>query len=88
MLTMTIDTRLDAIKAWLFNHYNAKNFTIEPASNDASFRRYFRVTIDNATMIVMDAPPEQEDTAPFIKVAQFLAQHDIHVPKDLHECLQ
>jgi aminoglycoside/choline kinase family phosphotransferase len=78
---MTIDTRLDAIKAWLSTRYNADKFTIEPASNDASFRRYFRVTVDNATMIVMDAPPELEDTGPFIKIAQFLAQHGIHVPE-------
>ena len=81
MTTMTIDTRLDAIKAWLSTHYNADTFTIEPASNDASFRRYFRVNIAHTSMIVMDAPPEQEDTGPFIKIAQFLAQHQLHVPK-------
>jgi aminoglycoside/choline kinase family phosphotransferase len=78
---MTTDTRLDAIKAWLSTRYNGDTFTIEPASNDASFRRYFRVTVDHVTMIVMDAPPEHEDTGPFIKVAQFLAQHHLHVPE-------
>lgn len=78
---MPIDTRLDAINAWLATLYDANSLAIVPASSDASFRRYFRVIVDERSMIVMDAPPQYEDTGPFIKVAQFLAQHDLHVPE-------
>ncbi|MFW5427440.1 MAG: aminoglycoside phosphotransferase family protein, partial [Methylophagaceae bacterium] len=55
-------------------------FQIEPASSDASFRRYFRVTIEDKTLILMDAPPAQEDTQPFISIATFMHEHGVHVP--------
>ncbi|MGI9204226.1 MAG: aminoglycoside phosphotransferase family protein [Woeseiaceae bacterium] len=42
-----------------------------PASEDASFRRYFRVQADES-LIVMDAPPPQEDCRPFIAIAAML----------------
>ena len=47
---------------------------IEPASADASFRRYFRVTRGADTYIVMDAPPDKEDLEPFLSVAQIAAR--------------
>ncbi len=80
---MTTDLRLEAIKAWLTTYFASENFSIAPASSDASFRRYFRVIRHGHSAIVMDAPPQYEDTQPFIKVAQFLAQHKLHVPKIL-----
>jgi aminoglycoside/choline kinase family phosphotransferase len=53
---------------------------IAPASADASFRRYFRVTRDADSYIVMDAPPDKEDSAPFLKVARMLAALNLNVP--------
>ena len=46
------------------------------ASADASFRRYFRVDASDpaATRIVMDAPPDKEDSKPFVKVARLMEQ--------------
>jgi aminoglycoside/choline kinase family phosphotransferase len=59
---------------------------IAPASEDASFRRYFRVTGHNGeTGIVMDAPPPQEDVRPFVSVARLLAAGGIHVPRIVAE---
>ena len=61
----------------LSNH----EYRIEPASNDASFRRYFRLALpDGETRIVMDAPPEHEDCRPFLKVATLLREAGVHVP--------
>ncbi len=57
-------------------------FALEPASADASFRRYFRVTLpDASTRIVMDAPPEHEDCRPFLKVAGLFRAAGVHVPE-------
>ena len=54
---------------------------IEPASADASFRRYFRVTLpDGNTRIVMDAPPEHEDCRPFLKVGTLLRAAGVNAP--------
>ncbi|WP_447745066.1 aminoglycoside phosphotransferase family protein [Pseudomonas nicosulfuronedens] len=55
------------------------------ASSDASFRRYFRWQGEGRSLIVMDAPPPQEDCRPFIKVAGLLAEAGVHVPKILAE---
>jgi hypothetical protein len=55
--------------------------SLAPASADASFRRYFRITGVHASFIVMDAPPPQEDVRPFVHVATLLAQAGLHAPR-------
>ncbi|MDH0688269.1 phosphotransferase [Stutzerimonas stutzeri] len=58
------------------------------ASSDASFRRYFRWQGGERSLIVMDAPPPQEDCRPFVKVAQMLDEAGVHVPQVLAADLQ
>lgn len=76
-----IDTRLDEIHHWLKTIFPSVHYRLDIASNDASFRRYFRLTIETNTWILMDAPPQQEDTKPFIEIGTFLYDHGINVPK-------
>jgi aminoglycoside/choline kinase family phosphotransferase len=63
---------------------------LEPASADASFRRYFRLVDpgDGGTRIVMDAPPAHEDCRPFIHVSQLLCGAGVNAPRVLAEDLQ
>jgi aminoglycoside/choline kinase family phosphotransferase len=75
------DKRLDEINSWLKQMFSTIDFQIEPASSDASFRRYFRVTVGTETLILMDAPPAQEDTQPFISIANFMHEYGVHAPK-------
>jgi len=56
-----------------------------PVSSDASFRRYFRITHDGESRIVMDAPPEREATAPFVDVAGRLRKAGLNAPEVLAE---
>src|SRR5580692_4478500 len=74
------DSRLADLTRWVFEDLGFAGSRIEPASADASFRRYFRVTRDADTYIVMDAPPAKEDVGPFVKVAKLLAGIDVNVP--------
>jgi aminoglycoside/choline kinase family phosphotransferase len=53
------------------------------ASADASFRRYFRIDQGAGSCIIMDAPPAQEDCAPFAKVAALMAQAGLNAPRVL-----
>ncbi|UCB55439.1 MAG: phosphotransferase [Thiotrichales bacterium] len=55
---------------------------IRPASADASFRRYFRVTDSNngQTFVVMDAPPDKEDCEPFIHITRLLRSVNVNAP--------
>lgn len=62
--------------------YPGAEIGIAPASADASFRRYFRLSLpDGSTRILMDAPPDKEDSRPFVQVAGLLAAAGIHGPK-------
>lgn len=75
------DERAKAILQWLSNNLNLTITKFETASSDASFRRYFRVQQQGKSFIVMDAPPDKEDTTPFIKVAQLFSQAQVNVPQ-------
>ena len=59
--------------------------TVRLASADASFRRYFRIATAQGTdsFIIMDAPPAQEDCAPFVKVAELMAGAGLKAPRVL-----
>ncbi len=76
-----MDDRLRALDAWLRVALAGAAFRIERASADASFRRYFRVFLDTGTLIAMDAPPEREDSRPFVKVAAMLRQAGLNAPE-------
>ncbi|NOU14360.1 MAG: phosphotransferase [Methylococcaceae bacterium] len=74
------DPRTQAMTQWLENDLSLSVNSYAPASSDASFRRYFRVNVANDDFIVMDAPPDKEDIARFIKVADLLRHANVKVP--------
>ena len=74
------DARLALLQGWLARDLSLRPVRLEPASSDASFRRYFRVVCDDSTLIVMDAPPQTEDVRPYLRVTQLLEPLGIHVP--------
>lgn len=90
---MIHDSRFKQLSTWVSQYY--PQASIEVASADASFRRYFRVytnansdtnTADNYqqpanSLIAMDAPPDKEDCAPFIDVTQRLLSAGVHAPQ-------
>ena len=51
------DPRRSALEAWLGRFEMLAGATLEPASGDASFRRYFRVRSGGESFIAMDSPP-------------------------------
>ena len=77
------DARLALLQGWLAPDLGLRPSRIEPASSDASFRRYFRVVCDDGTFIAMDAPPP-EDVRPYLHVTALLEPLGIHVPH-VHE---
>ena len=79
--------RSELLHNWLRETLGDEAFTLAPASADASFRRYFRVTTNTGTRIVMDAPPEREDCRPFIQVAALLAGAGLNAPQILAQDL-
>ncbi|UYZ83891.1 phosphotransferase [Entomomonas sp. E2T0] len=92
---MNNDLRLAQLTTWLSSltldlpffkgKLNEGDILLTAASSDASFRRYFRLYLNNQSLIVMDAPPPQENKncQPFIKVAGLLAKQGLNVPQTL-----
>ncbi|OJZ19735.1 MAG: aminoglycoside phosphotransferase [Thiobacillus sp. 65-29] len=79
--------RLQALQEWAARQLGGDGLDIAPASADASFRRYFRVTAKGRDYIVMDAPPAHEDCRPFIAVARLFGEAGVHVPEVLAQDL-
>ncbi len=76
------------LEAWLAEQPGLSGFSVQPASGDASFRRYFRVRANGMSFIVMDAPPDNEDCRPFVSVARTFAALGLHVPAVIAEDLE
>jgi aminoglycoside/choline kinase family phosphotransferase len=82
--TPSSDLRLSALHTWLsqLSEFNLNVASMEIASADASFRRYFRIwDQEQRSFIVMDAPPPAEDVKPFIQIDQLFASLNLSVPK-------
>jgi aminoglycoside/choline kinase family phosphotransferase len=83
------DVRREALERWLAPHLRGVAFTLSPASEDASFRRYWRAQLDDGrTYVAMDAPPDKEDCRPFVRVARMLADAGVHAPEVLAQDLE
>jgi N-acetylmuramate 1-kinase len=76
------DKRRSDLERWIAGQFRGARFSLAPASEDASFRRYFRATFDDGrTYVAMDAPPDKEDCRPFIHVAGLLKQAGVNAPE-------
>lgn len=80
-----MDERLKKLESWLQARLNIASVTLAPASSDASFRRYFRVWHKGMTFVAMDAPPEREDVARFVRLAKALGAAGLNVPQVFEE---
>jgi aminoglycoside/choline kinase family phosphotransferase len=86
-LTWADPARGRAFEVWLAALADAQHLrpeTVRPASADASFRRYFRIdTLEGASRIIMDAPPERENSAPFVRIAALMQAAGLNAPRIL-----
>ncbi|WP_304545908.1 aminoglycoside phosphotransferase family protein [Sulfurimonas microaerophilic] len=65
-----------------------KDFKLEVASADASFRSYYRLSKDDESYILMDASLEKESLHPFLLVTKKLSDVDVKAPKIFHQNLE
>ena len=79
-------TRSQAFAQWLDSVASTHQLQVESirsASADASFRRYFRVNTSASSLIIMDAPPDKENSQPFVSIASLMHNAGLLVPKVL-----
>lgn len=77
-----------ALKQWVITQLNDTQLEINPLAGDASFRRYARIHSQNKTYMLMDAPPEKENSLPFVNIDHFFDQHGVNVPHIVAEDLE
>ncbi|MGO2133617.1 MAG: aminoglycoside phosphotransferase family protein [Halomonas sp.] len=78
------NARLHQLRQWSATHHDlaSDSVNLELAAGDASFRRYYRLTLaDASTRMLMDAPPQQEDSAPFVAIARQWQLAGLPVPR-------
>ena len=75
------DPRALAARTFALQALGLETATFAPASADASFRRYFRLSHAGESWVVMDAPPEREDCRPFLHVAQLMLDAGLNGPR-------
>jgi aminoglycoside/choline kinase family phosphotransferase len=77
----TQDERLTQAAAWAARALDRETVMPVPVSGDASFRRYFRLENGRRSLILMDAPPDREDSAPFVDIAGRLQRAGLKAPE-------
>lgn len=73
--------RFEQLTQWVAQQLQRDSVQLQALAGDASFRHYYRLEADGQPLIVMDAPPPQEDCRPFVAIQGWMAQHDVRVPK-------
>ncbi len=75
------DRREQLARQWLAGRYADVGDVWRPMAGDASFRRYFRLTVGGRSHVLMDAPPERESSQPFLDVSRRLRAAGLHAPE-------
>jgi aminoglycoside/choline kinase family phosphotransferase len=75
-----MEIRLNSLKKWLKESCSHANPDLAALPQDASFRRYYRLSTPEQSYIVMDAPPSHEDTEPFTRLATHFKEAGVLVP--------
>ncbi len=76
-----IDNRQHELNQWLLTECQLPLFQLHSLPGDASFRRYFRVQLENKSYIAMDAPPGTENCLPFVAIAKALRALNLRTPE-------
>jgi hypothetical protein len=85
-IAWTDPARQAAFDRWLAStapQFQLRIESLRSASADASFRRYFRIDAGAGSCIVMDAPPDKENSEPFVRIAGLMAKAGLRVPEVL-----
>ncbi|WP_176426470.1 aminoglycoside phosphotransferase family protein [Cobetia sp. QF-1] len=84
---MTSDARRQALHAWAAARHDLTPEVVRMSAvaDDASFRRYFRLHLEDTALsiparILMDAPPEKEDSHGFVAIARQWREAGLPLP--------
>ncbi len=84
-LGVVLSERHGLLVQWLEQVLDGAQPILSAASSDASFRRYWRFYQGGRSLIAMDAPPDKENNAAFVRLAQALRAIGLNVPEIIAE---
>ena len=72
-----------SLERWIATQLGVGNGEVylTPLSGDASFRRYFRISLSGQKYIAVYSPPKTENNSAFLEVSCLLDQNQIRVPR-------
>ena len=79
-MTQEVTNRLKQLREWIERDLGITDYSLLAASEDASFRRYFRLSYNGESRIIMDAPPEREDCRPYLDICGRLRACKVNAP--------
>jgi aminoglycoside/choline kinase family phosphotransferase len=74
-------TDREILKQNFLQKHNFAHYRRDKMKEDASFRKYERITTDHKTYLLMDAPPDKEKVIPFIEIGNFLYNNNFSAPE-------
>jgi len=78
---------MQQIKAWI-DELGYRDYTIDEIKADASFRKYYRLTLKDKSFILMDASLDKDSIAPFIEISVRLLKAKVEVPRIISQNIQ
>lgn len=81
LIGVTVFDRYARLRSWVAGLVGSEDFELKPASSDASFRRYWRLTHSAETAILMDAPPAFEDCGRFADLSRRFRAVGLNTPE-------
>ncbi|WIX07800.1 aminoglycoside phosphotransferase family protein [Xanthomonas oryzae] len=89
MTSLHPDTARDALRLhWAQQALDDPQASLQRASVDAGFRSYWRTQGRGVDRILMDAPPQLENVAPWLRMHALLGAHGVRVPQVLAQDLE
>lgn len=74
------NSRQALLSQWCAEKMSVTDIVLDIVSGDASFRRYYRFSHNGTSYIAVDAPPEKENSQPFVAIAKLWLAQGINVP--------
>ena len=71
---------MQKIKEWI-DELGYKNYSLEVITADASFRKYYRLTANDESFVVMDSSEAKDSMYPFIDISVRLLKAKVEVPR-------
>ena len=72
---------MEQTQKFLREHFKTDDFKVLSLAGDASTRKYYRVSHDDRTFVLMSWEPFDKNNYPFLSVLDHFAKHQVKVPK-------